>query len=1025
MWDFGDGTATTTVFEPAHVYAVSGTYTVGLTTWDLQGDTAHIATQVVVYPQANATFFADINPVCPNVPVTFQYGFVPSVASMAWNFGDGATTNQVHPNHGYTAPGAYNVSLIVAGACGADTAQLEIVVSDSAYPVANFNVSHQLVCPGEPLAFNNQSANGAIAYEWFFADGDTSSLVSPVHSFSQPGGYDVQLVAHSACASDTAESLISGSNDTLSTFIIVDSSLVPDASFLATPATVCPGQTTMFSPNQEVLAGNAWHFGDGNTSSLQEPSHAFLAAGNYSVVHTAYNHCGNMAVDSLVVGVDATLQPTAGFTWFPQQLCPGGGATFINQSFGFDSLSWDFGDGSLPTSAANPVHAFATAGDYAVELTAFNACGQSNASTITVTVDSTIAPIANFLVGTSGPICPLDSVEFSNLSSETTNVVWAFGDGNSSIGVNPEHAYAATGVYEVKLVVTNGCNLSDSITQLVSVQALVNPLALIQASSASICPGDAVNLQSIAPTNGIASWNFGDGSTGSGASLDHTYDSAGVYTIELIVATLCGADTNTIQLVVIEEQEPQFSVTGSCVGGVVLFEDLTPGSSGVRAWSFGDGSISQEMQPAHTYADSGEYVVSLAVSVNGCTASTNDTIQIINPGGVPVVSFQEEPTTCPDSCDGTLKALVSGATAPLTYEWSNAATADSIGNLCAALWSVTIADANQCVYVQTASVTSSAAPMFTQTVTGADCMAANGTVAVASSGPGAPYQFLWDDGNAQTDSLATGLLVGTYNAQITDAAGCGFAVQVIIPDAGDLMLTGFNAQTVSCFGDNDGTAEMLVTGGTQPLTFSWNDNSMQTTQQATGLPPGNYSATVTDPNGCTDFDLVTIGEPLELSLSISTTPDSGSAQGTATVTVFGGTPGFQFEWNDPANQTGAVATGLTEGSYTVQATDTNGCVADETVAIALVSSAFQPAGLNSPIAVWPNPSTDFIRLSNAATIQSWRLLDAAGRVVRVAQAHESTLSYIDLGDLPAGVYMLTIRQESGTVQAIPVIKANL
>ena len=258
-------------------------------------------------------------------------------------------------------------------------------------------------------------------------------------------------------------------------------------------------------------------------------------------------------------------------------------------------------------------------------------------------------------------------------------------------------------------------------------------------------------------------------------------------------------------------------------------------------------------------------------------------------------------------------------------------------------------------------------------------------------------------------------------ATITDAAGCVITHNIAIPDDGDLELTGFDVESVSCFGDEDGTGTALVAGGTQPLTFLWNDNNLQTTQTATGLPPGDYSVSVSDPNGCLDFDLVTIPEPLELSLSIATTPDSGSGNGTATITVFGGTPGFTFTWDDPAAQTAATATGLAFGTYNVTVTDTNGCSTSEEITIE-EASAIQHRMLQY-VQVWPVPAHNTLWLNPGTEQLHWKLLDATGR--QVLEGTCARLTHINLEALQQGVYFLRIATQTGEARTIPIIKSQL
>src|SRR5690606_24530642 len=138
---------------------------------------------------------------------------------------------------------------------------------------------------------------------------------------------------------------------------------------------------------------------------------------------------------------------------------------------------------------------------------------------------------------------------------------------------------------------------------------------------------------------------------------------------------------------------------------------------------------------------------------------------------------------------------------------------------------------------------------------------------------------------------------------------------------------------------NDGSATVTVSGGTAPYTYLWNDTTAQTTATATGLVAGTYQVTVTDANNCTTTTTVTIAEPVLLEASIALTNVVNVScfdgnDGSAMVTVSGGTAPYTYLWNDANTQTTATATGLAAGTYMVTVTDANNCITTTTVTIA-------------------------------------------------------------------------------------------
>jgi gliding motility-associated-like protein len=197
----------------------------------------------------------------------------------------------------------------------------------------------------------------------------------------------------------------------------------------------------------------------------------------------------------------------------------------------------------------------------------------------------------------------------------------------------------------------------------------------------------------------------------------------------------------------------------------------------------------------------------------------------------------------------------------------------------------------------------------------------------------------FDDGTAIDNNQNTSHTYtnpGTYNATLTmtDGFGCDYTQTHIITILDSLTLT-MDSTDVSCFGDNDGSAEVVSVTGQAPHTYLWNDPGTQSTALASGLGAGMYTVTVTDDLGCVGIDSVLITEPLALSLSMDSTMNDcfGGTAGTAVVTASNGTTPYTYLWNDAGAQSTAQAAGLAAGTYTVTVTDDNGCAGSTSVII--------------------------------------------------------------------------------------------
>jgi PKD repeat protein len=264
-WDFGDGNTGTTQ-SPTHVYAASGTYTACLIATNVCGFADTLCQTVTVCIPTTADF--QTNNSSFNV-VDFT-DFSSLATSWAWDFGDGDTSTTTNPSHTYAASGTYNVCLIAAGACAADTICTTVTIC---YPVtAGFSD----VVSGDDVAFTNTSVDATDA-SWDFGDGNTSTSINPVHTYTSNGSYTICLIASSACSADTVCDTVTLCPETLT------------AAFTSTGTDL----DYVFTNTSAGASQYVWDFGDGGTSTNGSPSHTFLTSGTYTVCLQAVNECGD------------------------------------------------------------------------------------------------------------------------------------------------------------------------------------------------------------------------------------------------------------------------------------------------------------------------------------------------------------------------------------------------------------------------------------------------------------------------------------------------------------------------------------------------------------------------------------------------------------------------------------------------------------------------------------------------------------------------------------------------------------
>ncbi|MFK8101045.1 MAG: proprotein convertase P-domain-containing protein, partial [Saprospiraceae bacterium] len=292
---------------------------------------------------------------------------------------------------------------------------------------------------------------------------------------------------------------------------------------------------------------------------------------------------------------------------------------------------------------------------------------------------------------------------------------------------------------------------------------------------------------------------------------------------------------------------------------------------------------------------------------------------------------------CNGGADGTATAMPGGGTLPYTYLWSdtNGQTTVTATGLTAQVYVVTVTDANACSTIFPVQVEQPPALVLATDQQDANCLAGNdGTATVIPSGGVGPYTYLWDDTANQTTAIATGLTANTYSVTVTDSKLCVLSTTVTVGEPTGMSLTGSTMPT-SCADALDGTASIIVMGGSMPYNYLWDDPMAQTNSTATGLGSGAVSVTITDDGGCTRDTSFIIISPTPISLVMDSTAALcfNTDDGFASVAASGGNSNYTYLWNDPAAQTTSTASNLLPGEYCVTVTDITGCTATDCVMV--------------------------------------------------------------------------------------------
>lgn len=361
-----------------------------------------------------------------------------------------------------------------------------------------------------------------------------------------------------------------------------------------------------------------------------------------------------------------------------------------------------------------------------------------------------------------------------------------------------------------------------------------------------------------------------------------------------------------------------------CFGAATGSIDITvTGGTTNYTYSWSNGSNSEDVSNLLA----GNYYVTITDAQN-CVRV--DSMLIKQPSQPIAISDSIKDVNCFSGNDGTIEIVASGGTSPYTYLWSNGNTTVKIDALTAGNYTITVKDILNCELIEVKIVNQPATPVSAvSTATITTCHGgADGSLVTIPSGGTPGYTYRWATSNFVVindfDSIVKSLKADNYLLTVTDAKGCfsTYTVPLGEPDSILVSVTGLSGET--CFGFEDGTITIDAIGGTAPYNYIWSTGANGAAQS--GLAKGNYPVTIVDANNCelkASFDIAGAFKPLEVAITSTPIKCFGDKNGTATMTVSGGTPPYQTNWTqgDSAYQ----LYNLASGAYTITVFDNNGC----------------------------------------------------------------------------------------------------
>lgn len=550
------------------------------------------------------------------------------------------------------------------------------------------------------------------------------------------------------------------------------------------------------------------------------------------------------------------------------------------------------------------------------------------------------------------------------------------------------------GPYQVSVYDVNGCQMFTGAT-------ITEPqkLEVEYVKTDKSCGGGPNNGSidvSVLGGTGPYTYLWGGGQT----SQDLTGLAAGTYTLTVTDANLC---TGNISVTINEPAvlgQNGIVADVKCLGGsdgsiqVTTFGGTLPY---VYAWSSLQNTEDIINVPA------GPYTLTITDG-NGCTSIGN--YNVGQPATYVSLSSVVSPVLCRGGNSGAIDVTVADGTPGYTYVWSSLTggilpfTTQDISNLQAGEYTVTVKDANGCQNSLTQTVTQPAqqlasSPSIVHVLCNGD---ATGSINPGVSGGTAPYTYAWSNG-ANTPTL-NGVVAGTYGLNLTDNNGCTAAWSYQINQPANPVSVVLSGVNILCFGDATGSASASVSGGTASYTYLWSTGS--SSPSISGLPAGTYDVTVTDANGCSENQSITLTQPaapLAISSTLTAVDCYGNNSGSIDITVTGGTSPYDYQWSNGGtiimSDTTQDVSNQYADTYLVEVTDANGCE------IEMTNTITQPAAPISMTAIIDHVNCFGISDGGIdATVQ--------GGTAPYVYSWSNGANTEDISNVSAGTYTLTV-----------------
>lgn len=817
-------------------------------------------------------FVADLNIndtiICEGEPITL---IASGGNDYVWSTGDIGSTITVIPSVSTT----YRVTVSGGNPLCPDSYILSAYIDVQPTPTASITGS-SLICEGDSAVL---TASGGLIYDWSTGEASESITVYP----TSPSDYVVTVTSGLVCTSSATHH--------------VDVQPKPTINLVSISHNMCGNNNG--SIEVSITDGSPTYNIEWDTTPISnDTSITGLTAGDYTIIVTDQNSCS--ATETYQI--NDLPGPTITLISAVNASCGQSSGSITISVDPPTGISFQWSTGDTTQNIANLAD-----GDYTVTVTDANNCTATQTFTLTMSPGPTIDDW-DIVHSTCG--LPNGSITlYGDLGSAPTTYTWSPNVSSGNVANN-----LAAGDYSVTISDANSCSTNATFT----INDNPGPTVTHVSITDDNCNTNTGQI-SFTHTGGTApvtiSWNT------TPVSNDTIISNlpAGSYTLTLTDSNSC-VFTATYQIISIAGPAISNSTITNATcnqsnGGVNIVinstQDLT------YQWSTTPAQTSQNLSGV----PAGQYTVTVT-DENGCTVTGTYTVG--NTSGPTISNFNITQPACGNS-NGAISITTTGGAAPISYSWNTTPpqTTAVISGLAPGSYTVVVTDGSGCTISATYSLQDIAAPQITQ-VTKVDetCSASNGSATVIYTGGTPPINIIWTTSPPQNTPTVNNLPAGTYTVTLRDANNCTATQTVEIIDFPSPLIDGFTSQNEMC-DEQNGSILVNYTGGTAPITFEWNTNPVQNTQEAINLVGGDYSVTITDANSCSTIGFWSIINHPKPTNEFTNIYMDTCIVGAGKVSAFpsGGSGIYSYNWNTTPAQNSQSATNLYPGIYTVVIND--------------------------------------------------------------------------------------------------------